>query len=363
MLVIASYVALLAIFLLDLVPSSAFVVEVHIPLGFASGSASVDYEILRYDPHGLASVEAAVRQFCREMGVYDIESYRDILRVVKEVLEQDALVSHEVIEKKAVGGAGTPTGSAAPESVVVSIRREQELLPAMTDKGWHPYGAGWWTNNSCPFRFKYFRLDGSYTPDYFDSDSHPSPRIAEDLYGYMQGTFSGLFGRRFGSILELGVGGGEITGVFRTHALDYHAVEGTSGGVSKLLGSGVPSSRVTQSDLRFLQPIGRRFDLVMCTEVAEHIEPWFASKVVQNCVDHADVVWFSAARPFGVYQHYHHINEVPIEAWDNLFALFGYNHYVALNGTSGRADRLYMSAIARDRLFGTDAPSAEATAV
>lgn len=98
-----------------------------------------------------------------------------------------------------------------------------------------------------------------------------------------------------------------------------------------------------------MKKIDKRFDLVMCTEVAKHIEPFFASKIVENCIDHSDVIWFSAAvrnRP----PHYHHSNEVDISAWDNIFAYFGYNLFIPLNGMHGRADRLYISSNLKESL-------------
>lgn len=75
--------------------------------------------------------------------------------------------------------------------------------------------------------------------------------------------------------------------------------------------------------------------------MAEHIEPWFASKVVENCTRHANAVWFSAAKG-DARPHYHHSNEAPIEAWDRLFAFFGFTFGVVLDGRYGRADRLYL---------------------
>ncbi len=159
----------------------------------------------------------------------------------------------------------------------------------------------------------------------------------------MQETFSAVFGVKSTSVLELGTGGGEITLHFHKASLDYQAVEGTEAGAKKLLSAGIPEARISLQNLKFMKPLGRTFDLVMCTEVAEHIEPWFASKLVSNCVEHGDVVWFSAAKGDAP-PHYHHMNEVPIEAWDNIFAHFRFTYHIALNQTLNRADRIYLNA-------------------
>jgi len=81
----------------------------------------------------------------------------------------------------------------------------------------------------------------------------------------------------------------------------------------------------------------------MCTEVIEHVEPFFAGRIVEFMTKHSDFIWFSAAdrnRP----PHYHHINEQNIEVWDNLFAFFGFNIFVKLDRKFDRAYRLYINA-------------------
>jgi len=238
---------------------------------------------------------------------------------------------------------------------LIELLQEDPINPSdMADKGFHPYGTKWWTNPECPFAYKYLCLDTLYAPSYFASEGtgHPTHDKAQELYQYMQRIYAGLFGKRFDNIIELGTGGGEITRHFFEDKVDVLAVEGTTGGVEKLLQLGIAPHNVLKRNLKFMENLNRKFELCMCTEVAEHIEPWFASKVVQNCVDHADVVWFSAAR--GDYRpHYHHINEVPIQAWDNIFAHFGFNYYIALNGTMGRADRVYFNAASAARIQRT----------
>jgi Methyltransferase domain len=214
-----------------------------------------------------------------------------------------------------------------------------------TDTGYHRYGTQWWTNLACPLAYKYLSLDAMYAPEYFDETmGHPSHAQSLRLYTYMQETYAKVFGKNFSSVLELGTGGGEITRHFHEAGLDLIAVEGTSAGVQKLLSLGIPEHQVLKRNLKFFNKLDRTFDLAMCTEVAEHIEPWFASKIVENCVSNANVVWFSAARG-NVPPHYHHINEAPIEAWDNIFAHFGFNFQIPLNGTMGRADRLYLNEV------------------
>ncbi len=258
-------------------------------------------------------------------------------------------------ESSANVGSHTVTGcfSLKNGQKIVSLTREEvfEVFDQEKDNGYHDYGTSWWTNPNCPMSFKYLSLDALYAPIYFadGGGGHPTFSQSSKLYEYMQQTYEALFGRAFASILELGTGGGEITRHFKDAQLDYLAVEGTEAGVLKLLDIGCPPWRILKRNLKFMENLAKNFDLVMCTEVAEHIEPWFASKVVENCVSHADVVWFSAAKG-DAKPHYHHINEIAIEAWDNIFAHFGFVHHVPLNGMMGRADRIYMNDEGLNRL-------------
>ncbi len=220
------------------------------------------------------------------------------------------------------------------------------------DQGYHDYGTLWWTNQRCPYAYKYLDLDSLCPATYFaPGGGHPSRKVSGKLFNYMRAQYRGLFGADFGSVIELGTGGGEITRHFEEAGLDYLAVEGTEAGVARLRETGIPAEQILHRNLKFMPAQDRRFDLAMCTEVAEHIEPWFASKIVENCIAHADAVWFSAAkgdnRP-----RYHHINEAPISAWDNIFAHMGHCHFVELDGMASRADRIYLNQRAMERAAG-----------
>ena len=211
------------------------------------------------------------------------------------------------------------------------------------DIGYHKYGNDWWYNRKCPYAFQYLKLDDLYPSEYFNSKiGHPTSEIALDLYTYMQKIFRLVFERSFDSILELGSGRGEITSQFYKNNVDFVTVEGTRCGVAKLLEVGIPKDRIIFQDLKFMQPLGRKFDIVMCTEVIEHVEVFFTSKIIENCILHSDVVWFSAADK-NRKAHYHHMNEQDIEAFDNLFAHVGFKRFIILDGRHNRASRIYFS--------------------
>jgi Methyltransferase domain len=237
---------------------------------------------------------------------------------------------HELVAEMSVGGV-----------TVKTIAKERVQVVEGSNDGYHAFGNRWWTDPSCEMGFQFMALDPLYSDGYFACPDHPQRNQARQLYAYMQQVYSAVFGRRFVSVLELGSGGGEITSAFHEDKLDYISVEGTTAGVDRLKSQGIEPARILLHNIKFMPRLNRRFDLVMCTEVAEHIEPFFASKVIDSCISHADAVWFSAADR-NRRAHYHHPNEQDPEAWDNIFAHMGFPSFVELNGMLSRAGRLYI---------------------
>ena len=100
---------------------------------------------------------------------------------------------------------------------------------------------------------------------------------------------------------------------------------------------GIDGDYVDRSRLRFPQAefravdlsqgfdLGKRFDLVQCLEVAEHIDAAAAPDLVDSIARHGDIVFFSAAPPGQGGTH--HVNEQPIEYWRDLFSHHGYMAY------------------------------------
>jgi SAM-dependent methyltransferase len=73
---------------------------------------------------------------------------------------------------------------------------------------------------------------------------------------------------------------------------------------------------------RATEPFGRRYDLITCIEVLEHMPPEQAQAAIANLCAHADGVLFSSS-PFD-YAEVTHFNVQPPEYWARLFAQQGF---------------------------------------
>ena len=87
----------------------------------------------------------------------------------------------------------------------------------------------------------------------------------------------------------------------------------------------IPADRFIDHDLSTPLNLGRRFDLVTCLEVAEHLPLEAAETFIDSLCRHADVVVFSAAIPGQGGTG--HINERWPSFWAALFARHGYRPY------------------------------------
>jgi 2-polyprenyl-3-methyl-5-hydroxy-6-metoxy-1,4-benzoquinol methylase len=75
---------------------------------------------------------------------------------------------------------------------------------------------------------------------------------------------------------------------------------------------------VFQADVTKPIRLNRKYDLVLCFEVAEHIPKKYSRQLVENCAANGKQIIFTAAPPGqpGI----GHINGQPYEFWINLFA-------------------------------------------
>jgi SAM-dependent methyltransferase len=122
------------------------------------------------------------------------------------------------------------------------------------------------------------------------------------------------------SAVDVGCGvGGWLRCLERNGVTDYFGFDGDYIPLDMLH---IPEDRFQAADLSTLDHVGRRFDLAVCLEVAEHLPASSAERLVATLVKAAPVVLFSAAIPNQGGTA--HINEQPQYYWGQLFQRNGY---------------------------------------
>jgi hypothetical protein len=121
------------------------------------------------------------------------------------------------------------------------------------------------------------------------------------------------------SALDVGCGLGTWLRTLRARGVtDLEGVEGP------WLDAGLatdPDLPIQKLDLENGFELGRRFELAICIEVAEHLSSAAAASFVASLLRHAPVVLFSAAVPHQ--GGHHHVNEQYLPYWLDLFGRAG----------------------------------------
>jgi SAM-dependent methyltransferase len=127
----------------------------------------------------------------------------------------------------------------------------------------------------------------------------------------------------FKTLIDLGCGIGEFIAYFhRTHSVLSVGFDGSENSLTHM----ASGATIYLHDMR--NPISwghvNMFDLCMCLEVAEHIEPEFANMIVDNCCEVSDLILFTAAKPGQ--EGLGHVNLQHPEYWIGKFRSRGYVH-------------------------------------
>jgi SAM-dependent methyltransferase len=122
------------------------------------------------------------------------------------------------------------------------------------------------------------------------------------------------------SVVDVGCGVGTWLSVFRAHGIDD--VLGIDGDYVPLEQLEIPTEQFHTADLTQPLRIGRRFDLAVSLEVAEHLPPSTSEQFVASLVGLADLVLFSAAIPRQ--RGSNHVNERWQSWWADRFAEHGF---------------------------------------
>lgn len=122
------------------------------------------------------------------------------------------------------------------------------------------------------------------------------------------------------SAMDVGCAVGDLVKGFLDLGLDAHGLEGSKNAYPYMM---VPMDKIIEHDLRYRLETGRRFDLITCFEVAEHIEPEHARQFIENiCSVATHWVILSAAPPGqgGTY----HVNCQSPDYWIEEFRHLGF---------------------------------------
>lgn len=121
------------------------------------------------------------------------------------------------------------------------------------------------------------------------------------------------------TLIDVGCAIGDVVKGFLDLGVDAFGLEGSERARPFLV---VPEERVFFFDLRKPIPLSMQYSVVLCLEVAEHIEPEFADQFVQNLIKLSKRIVLTAA-PLGQGGHYH-VNCQPKKYWRDKFLEHGY---------------------------------------
>lgn len=118
------------------------------------------------------------------------------------------------------------------------------------------------------------------------------------------------------SVIDIGCGTGLYLAEFKASGVN---IAGFDGAPAALAGSLV-GDKIKLHDLCRPLKLSRQFDLCLCLEVAEHLEPICAQTLINTLTGLSKTIVFTAATPGQGPKSIGHINEQPPAYWQNLFA-------------------------------------------
>jgi SAM-dependent methyltransferase len=121
------------------------------------------------------------------------------------------------------------------------------------------------------------------------------------------------------NVLDVGCGLGTWMSVFNQNQCDVYGIDGDYVEINSLI---VEKNKFKAYDLNNTFNLGKKFDLVISLEVAEHILPDNAKKFIGSLCGHSDVILFSAAIPGQ--EGTMHYNEQYNQYWVDIFLDNGY---------------------------------------
>lgn len=157
-----------------------------------------------------------------------------------------------------------------------------------------------------------------YDDLFFRSRSHGAQNSAKEVLPILKDFFD------INSVLDVGCGEGAWLAAWRSldPEISLCGIDGTYINESQLM---IPKENFIPHDIAAPFSLNKKFDLVQCLEVAEHLPMERSESFIHDLTKHGDLIIFSAAPPGqgGL----NHINEQPFSFWRTLFEKKGYYPY------------------------------------
>ena len=153
-----------------------------------------------------------------------------------------------------------------------------------------------------------------YSNNFFKNVDICALQSAEHFYD----TFLNHF--NINSILDVGCGRGAWLSVAkRKDVTTVFGIDGDYVDMNTLL---ISQNEFEKKNIELPFDLNKKFDLVQCLEVGEHINKDKSEILVKNIIKHGDFILFSAAQPGQGGTN--HINEQEIKFWKNIYNDNGY---------------------------------------
>ncbi|WNB18069.1 class I SAM-dependent methyltransferase [Marivirga arenosa] len=131
------------------------------------------------------------------------------------------------------------------------------------------------------------------------------------------------------SLLDVGCGTGTWLRAFENlyGIKNYIGIDGDFIDKSKLV---IDPKKFEETDLNEGFKLNKKFDVVLCLEVAEHLDKISAARLIEDLTLHSNIIIFSAAIPGQGGQN--HVNEQWPEYWERLFNSKNFKKYDIIRG-------------------------------